>query len=116
MSMTMSDLVSQYQKAASKVDSVTQRQLERLAEVGKGLMKQSIQKYHAVDTSSMLNSVERVRSGRYSWEIGPSVEEYPVYVAEGTRFMQARPFHRDSAANLANQAQFLDLPIKIGLD
>lgn len=114
MSMTMADLANSLSKAAAQVDNNLSREVERIAEVGVGLVKRSIQDYHAVDTSTMLNSTTRQRQGKHAWDIGPTTD-YAHFVAEGTRYMQARPFHRTAAKELEQRIQFINLAERVGL-
>lgn len=99
--ITMQQLYSLCSSAADKVSPTARRELRRLAIVGQGLMKSTIQQMHAVDTGTMLNSTTVSYSGDTAL-IGPTVS-YAVYVAQGTSRMRARPFHEVSARKLAQR-------------
>lgn len=103
MSITIGQLASRYKAAARKVTPEATKEFKALAQVGVGLTKREIQKVHAVDTATMLNSTDVEMSGPKTALIGPTVE-YAPYVALGTSRMAARPFHIAAAAALNKQA------------
>lgn len=105
MSETLSSFASKISKAADNLPSLTEREVKRLAFAGAGFMKTSIQDYHAVDTSTMLNSV-RVEPVKGGFRIGPTVH-YAAYVALGTSRMRARPFHTAAARRLEDAVKQL---------
>lgn len=108
MSMSLGDLAKKFSKASGRVDPVMEKALDTLAEVGVGYMKQEIQKAHAVDTGSMLNSTTKEKIAK-GYLIGPTVK-YAPYVALGTSRMAARPFHKTAAKRLQgaiNQGKIL---------
>ena len=114
MSITMSQLASRYAKAAEQLPEVVRDNLGRLSQVGVGLVKTEIQRAHAVDTGTMLNSTTAESDGPAAFFIGPTVG-YAPYVALGTSRMAARPFHIKAASKLAEQAKSLGFtPDKIG--
>lgn len=102
MSITMGQLASKFLLASRQVEPVTEKRLRTLAEVGVGLVKSEIQRMHAVDTGTMLNSTDSERVGD-SYLIGPTTS-YAPYVALGTSRMAARPFHIYAAKKLRAQA------------
>ena len=102
MSITMGQLASRYNQAATKVPTITSKQIKQFSQVGVGLVKKSIQEYHAVDTGTMLNSTTAESVGKDSYLIGPTVQ-YATYVALGTSRVAARPFHTRAANQLAKQ-------------
>lgn len=104
MSITMSQLASRYAAAANKVQPSARRNLDRLAQVGVGLVKVKIQAVHAVDFGTMLNSTTAEPDGEDAYLIGPTVD-YAAYVALGTRYVAARPFHTMAATELHAQAR-----------
>lgn len=113
MSITMGQLASRYAKASRKPPGG--EELRTLAQVGVGLMKRSIQDYHAVDTGTMLNSTSAERVGQFTWLIGPTVD-YAPYVALGTSRVAGRPFHLDAAKKLRAQASDIGFnPDKLGI-
>jgi len=99
MTITLGALATRYAEAAGKVGPVTSEQLRTLGQVGVGYMKQEIQRFHAVDTGTMLNSTTAEQVGKYTMLIGPTVS-YAPYVALGTSRMAARPFHITAARRL----------------
>lgn len=100
--LTMGQLASLVQAAAKKMDPESHTKLRQFSQVGVGLMKRSIQNMHAVDTSTMLNSVSAESVDKDTILIGPTVQ-YAAFVALGTSRMAARPFHIESAAQLNAQ-------------
>lgn len=103
MSITMSQLASKFLAASRKVDRVTEKRMATLAQVGVGLVKSSIQSYHAVDTGTMLNSTDAEKVSGTEYLIGPTTT-YAPFVALGTVNMPARPFHIRAAKQLQSQA------------
>lgn len=97
--MTMGQLGSKFARASSRVDPVIDQKLRTLVQVGVGLMKNEIQGMHAVDTGTMLNSTTAERVNETTYLIGPTVQ-YAPYVALGTSYMAARPFHTRAAKML----------------
>lgn len=115
MSITMGQLASRYAEAAGEVDDAVDKNLKRLAQVGVGLTKRSIQAYHAVDTGTMLNSTTSDKVGPTTYLIGPTVN-YAVYVALGTSRVAARPFHIAAATELRHEATKLGFsPDDVGI-
>lgn len=104
MSITMAQLASKFAAAAKRVDPVSDQKLRTLVEVGKGHVKSEIQRVHAVDTSTMLNSTDSEYVGKNTYLIGPTVT-YAPYVALGTSRMAARPFHITAARKLNRDAK-----------
>lgn len=102
MSINMSQLASKFLAAASKVNPVTDRKMATIAQVGVGLVKGEIQRMHAVDTGTMLNSTTADKVDSKTYLIGPTVT-YAPYVALGTSRMPARPFHINAAKKLNSQ-------------
>lgn len=102
MSITIGALASRYAKASHKKPG--EKEMRTLAQVGVGLVKREIQAVHAVDTGSMLNSTTSETVGSTTYLIGPTVD-YAPYVALGTRYVTARPFHITAARKLADQAK-----------
>ena len=90
--LTMGQLAALVQAAAKKVDPTVDKKLRTLAQVGVGIMKTEIQRMHAVDTGTMVNSTSAESQGKSAILIGPTVL-YAPYVALGTSRMPARPFH-----------------------
>lgn len=103
MAITMGQLASRYAKAAKNMDGGGKK-LETLAQAGVGMVKRSIQEYHAVDTGTMLNSTVAEQAGKDTYLIGPTVK-YAPYVALGTSRMHARPFHKRAAEQLSAAAE-----------
>lgn len=97
--MTLSQLASKFLAASKKVNPVAEKKMATIAQVGVGLVKESIQAYHAVDTGTMLNSTQAEQLNGTSYLIGPTVT-YAPYVALGTINMPARPFHIRAAKKL----------------
>lgn len=114
MSITLGQLATKFQRAASQVPPVVQQELRTVAQMGVGIMKSEIQNFHAVDTATMLNSTTAEQADTTTWLIGPTVH-YAPYVALGTSRMPARPFHITSARKLAAQVKTMPLATKIGL-
>lgn len=115
MSLTMSELASKFTAASSKVKPTSEAQLKTLGNVGVGIVKREIQKIHAVDTGTMLNSTTSERVSPTEMLIGPTVH-YAAYVALGTSRMAARPFHVSAAQVLNSQAESLGFtPEDLGL-
>lgn len=115
MAITMSQLAIRYAAASNKVTPEAKKNLNRLAELGVGHMKRSIQDYHAVDTGTMLNSTTKESSGSNTYLIGPTVH-YAPYIALGTSRMPARPFHIKAAQALKSDASKLGFdPRSIGI-
>ncbi len=115
MAINMDQLADRYKDASVKVGKVTEKELAKLAQVGVGIMKQSIKDYKAIDTGNMRNSVTSRKEGSESYSIGPTVG-YSIYVALGTSRMVARPFHLDSARKLASKVDDLGFgPDEIGI-
>lgn len=104
MAMTLGQLASKFAQAATRVDSVGEKRMATLAQVGVGLVKREIQAVHAVDTGTMVNSSSAEKIAPKTWLIGPTVD-YAVFVALGTSRMAARPFHITAAKQLASQAK-----------
>jgi len=102
--LTMGQLAALMAAAAKEVDPTIDQKLRTLSQVGVGLMKSEIQKMHAVDTGTMLNSTSAESEGKNTIFIGPTVT-YATYVALGTSRMAARPFHIRSAKKLDDQAK-----------
>lgn len=100
--LTMGQLASLAAAAARSVDPEANKNLRRFSQVGVGLMKKSIQNYHAVDTGTMLNSTTAESINSSTILIGPTTD-YATFVALGTSRVAARPFHTDSAAQLRKQ-------------
>ena len=100
--LTMGQLASLATTAARQVTPESNRNLRQFAQVGVGLMKKSIQEYHAVDTGTMLNSTSAESLNNTTILIGPTTD-YATYVALGTSRVTARPFHIDSATKLRGQ-------------
>jgi hypothetical protein len=88
----MGQLAAKMTMAATKMPAVTEEQIKTLAVIGVGYVKTEIQRMHAVDTGTMLNSTTATRISKSVWHIGPTVF-YAPYVALGTSRMAARPFH-----------------------
>lgn len=101
MAITMGQLASRYAAASKKLPGSTE--LKQLAQVGVGLVKKEIQKMHAVDTGTMLNSTTADQAGQDTYLVGPTVD-YAVFVAEGTSRVAARPFHRAATSELRKRA------------
>lgn len=114
MSMTMGQLASKLAEASKKVPSVTQEELQTIAQVGVGLVKREIQAAHAVDTGAMLNSTVAEKTGSSTYLIGPTVD-YAAYVALGTSRVPARPFHIKAAKRLQSQIKDFPFTDKLGL-
>lgn len=115
MAITLSQLATRLAKAADKVPAVTNKELEKMAQVGSGYMKSSIQELHAVDTGTMLNSTTVEKSGDKEYSIGPTVD-YAIFVALGTSRMEGRPFHTIAANKLNKDASAFGLkPENLGL-
>lgn len=112
MSMTMGQLASKLAAAADKTSPEAQKNLRALAQVGTGLVKRSIQEYHAVDTGTMLNSTVAEAAGPNAYLVGPTVQ-YAAFVALGTSRAAARPFHIAAAAKLSDQASDFDLNLGV---
>lgn len=111
--LTMSQLASLAKAASAKVDPACDKRIRTLSQVGVGLMKKQIQKMHAVDTGTMLNSTVAESAGKDSVLIGPTVD-YATYVALGTSRRSARPFHTKAAGELNRQAkEHFDLDLGI---
>lgn len=100
--LTMGQLAALVAAAARKVDPEANVKLRTASQIGVGLMKREIQRMHAVDTSTMLNSTSAESMGKDTILIGPTVY-YAVYVALGTSRLTARPFHVTSATQLRAQ-------------
>lgn len=101
MSITMGELATRYAQAAPKVTVQSEKELRKFSQVGVGLVKKSIQEFHAVDTSTMLNSTTAEKNGD-TYLIGPTTD-YALYVALGTSRMPARPFHTKAAKALQSK-------------
>lgn len=108
MAITLAQLASRYAAASKQVTPAGRKKLNQMAEVGVGLMKRSIQDYHAVDTSTMLNSTSKESVGSSAYLIGPTTN-YAPYVALGTSRMAARPFHIKAAQQLQSQIKSIGL-------
>lgn len=102
MSITLGQLASKFAKAAQETPEVLDKKMRVITKLGEGIMKREIQKVHAVDTGTMLNSVTTEAAGNRSYLIGPTVK-YAPYVALGTSRMPARPFHISAAKQLEAQ-------------
>lgn len=113
MSITLGQLATRFAQAATALPKVTDQQLRTLGQVGIGYMKEEIQKAHAVDTGTMLNSVTAEQEGKAVF-IGPTVK-YAPYVALGTSRMAARPFHIYAAKRLQGAINQGDILRDIGL-
>jgi len=114
MSITMGQLATRYAQAAPNVTVKSQQELRKFSQVGVGLVKKAIQEFHAVDTSTMLNSTTAEQSGN-AYLIGPTVD-YAIYVALGTSRAPARPFHLKAASELqAKLGQFNVKPEDLGI-
>lgn len=113
MSITLGQLATRFAKAAQELPRATDVQLRTLAKVGEGYMKEEIQRVHAVDTGTMLNSTTTEKSGK-DYFIGPTVK-YAPYVALGTSRMAARPFHIYAAKRLQGAINQGDILREIGL-
>jgi len=111
--LSMGQLAALVTAAAKKVDPTIDKNLRVLAQVGVGIMKQEIQRMHAVDTGTMVNSTTAESAGKDIF-IGPTVQ-YATYVALGTSKMEARPFHITSAKKLARQADDILTAEDLGL-
>lgn len=114
MSISMSQLASKFAAASKEVTPAVERNLNRLAQVGVGLVKSEIQGFHAVDTATMLNSTTAERTGPREFLIGPTTL-YAPFVALGTSRMAARPFHITAARKLQEQASEVLKAEDIGL-
>lgn len=99
MSITLGELASRFAKASQQLPQATSQQVRTLAKVGEGYMKEEIQRVHAVDTGTMLNSTTVEMVGKDTALIGPTVK-YAPYVALGTSRMVGRPFHIYAAKRL----------------
>jgi len=113
MSITMGELATRFARASQKLPRVTEQQLRTLAQVGVGYMKQEIQRVHAVDTGTMLNSTT-AEVTKDTALIGPTVS-YAPYVALGTSRMAARPFHIYAAKRLQGAINQGDILRELGL-
>lgn len=102
--LTMGQLASLLAAAAKKVSPTVDKNLRVLAQVGVGHMKQEIQRVHAVDTGTMLNSTTAESVNDRTILIGPTVN-YATFVALGTSKMAARPFHITAAKKLQRDAK-----------
>ena len=114
MSMSLGDLSSAFNKAARALPQATEQGLRTLAQVGVGYVKEEIQKAHAVDTSTMLNSTTAEAAGKGAYLIGPTVK-YAPYVALGTSRMAARPFHVYAARRLSADVKRADFLKDLGI-
>ncbi|QIN93836.1 minor tail protein [Microbacterium phage Alakazam] len=114
MSIDLATLSARFHQAATALPRATDEQLRTLAKVGEGYMKQEIQRVHAVDTGTMLNSVTTESAGKNAYLIGPTVK-YAPYVALGTSRMAARPFHVYAAKRLQGAINQGDILREIGL-
>lgn len=115
MSMTMSAFVKVIGSAIDKVDKEAEQTLNRLGQVGVGLMKRMIQKVHAVDTGTMLNSTMAEKAAPLAYLVGPTVD-YATYVAMGTSRRQGRPFHILAGRELVKEASRVGFDVRgIGL-
>lgn len=111
--MTFGQLGAKFKAAASKVGPSNDKALRTLAQVGVGYMKEEIQRAHAVDTGTMLNSTTTEKDGT-GYLIGPTVT-YAPYVALGTSRMPARPFHERAKKRLQGAINQGDILKDIGL-
>lgn len=102
--MSLSQLAALMQTAAMKVDPTASAKMRTIAQMGVGIMKSEIQAVHAVDTGAMVNSVGAESVGKNTVMIGPTVQ-YAPYVALGTRFVAARPFHIAASRKLQSQVK-----------
>lgn len=114
MSITLGQLAAKFNAAAGRVPKATDQQIRTLAKVGEGYMKEEIQRAHAVDTGTMLNSTTTEQAGPKAYLIGPTVS-YAPYVALGTSRMAARPFHTRAAKRLQGAISQGNLLRDIGL-
>lgn len=114
MSVSLGQLSSRFLAAAQKMGPVTDQQVRTLAQVGVGIMKSEIQRVHAVDTGTMLNSTTAEQAGPKAYLVGPTVR-YAPYVALGTSRMAARPFHITAAKRLQDKINQGDLLRDLGL-
>ena len=114
MSITMGQLASRLVAAAAKVGPVSDKKLDTLAQVAVGLVKTEIHNAHAVDTGTMINSTTADYVGRSTYLVGPTVF-YAPYVALGTKFMAARPFHIKAARKLRPLAKEIFSSDDLGL-
>jgi hypothetical protein len=83
--------------------------------VTEGDFKLNIQKYGAIDTSKMINSVDSDMTGEFTGEV-VSPAEYSGYVNFGTRFMTARPFASDATVTAESEfpERFRELEGRLG--
>lgn len=109
--MELGELGKRFRTASNSVTPEAQKALKKLSQVGVGLVKKSIQDYHAVDTSTMLNSTTAESSGRNTYLIGPTVD-YAPYVALGTSRMSARPFHIKASKELDKKVKAYNFQVK----
>lgn len=103
--MTPEQLAARLRKAAAGVPRSAEDLTQRLAEFGKQRYRGLIQEYGAVDTGTMLNSVEAEVDGAHA-EVGANTD-YAGYVAYGTSRVTGRPFHTDAAAEVRDHAASL---------
>lgn len=112
MSITVGQLASRYVGAAKRVNPEVERQLRVISVLGAGLVRESIENFHAVDTSTMLNSTTVESVGDNTYLIGPTVD-YAVYVANGTSRVAARPFHIEAAKQLQKEVNGMKMDLGI---
>lgn len=115
MSISVADLASRYAAASKQVSPQASKELKAMSQVAVGLTKRAIQDFHAVDTSTMLNSAQAEAVGKDTYLIGPTVG-YASFVALGTSRVAARPFHVAAASALNKQAHLFGFdPKDVGI-
>jgi phage gpG-like protein len=102
--LTMGQLAALMHSAAKKVDPAVSVKLRTVGQAAVGIVKGEIQGMHIVDTGTTLNSVSVESAGKDTLLIGPTTS-YAPYVALGTRFMAARPFHLRARPKIAAMAK-----------
>lgn len=101
--LTMGQLAALMHAAAKTVDPTVSVKLRTVGQAGVGIMKREIQALNAVDTGTMLNSTSVESVNKTTLLIGPTTT-YAPYIALGTRFMAARPFHTRARPKIAKLA------------
>lgn len=115
MAITLGQLSKKMAEAAKKTSTVSEKELDKLALLSSGHVKEAIQSVHAVDTATMLNSTTVSKEGTNTRLVGPTVG-YATFVALGTSRMAARPFHEIAAKATAQDAKDFGLDAnKMGL-